>query len=401
LRGAAGEPWVRAFAVLLLTQAVSEFAFQFSLPFLPLFFLDLGVPDPVQAGLWAGAMAGTFAIAQATMGPIWGVLADRYGRRMMIQRALFGGCLVIGAMTFVQTPEQLLVLRVIQGALTGVVAAMAVVVSLTVPRAHLATALGLMQAAQLIGASLGPIVGGAFADSYGLRAGFAATSMIFVVTGVLVTLFVAEPAREPPRPVGPSERAEAQPLPRRELISAIATMAIIRFASNAPQPILPLFIQELARSSSGVATTVGLVLAATGFASAISALALGRVADRLGARTTLMACLALATAISPLHALVGTVWQLLIVRTAMGFALGGMIPAVQALLTDRTPPSRRGAAFGLLSTAQAIGNGGGPVSGSLIAAAFGVPAVFLAAAPVFLIGAWLVARLPGRGAAAA
>ena len=77
-------------------------------------------------------------------------------------------------------------------------------------------------------------------------------------------------------------------------------------------------------------------------------------------------------------------------------ALGGMMPAVQALVTDRTPANRRGAAFGVLATAQAIGNGGGPVGGSLIAASLGVPAVFIATAPVFLVGAALVARLPSR-----
>src|SRR4030095_7306003 len=93
--GGPGGPGWRAFAVLFLAQIVSEFAFQFALPFLPLYILELGVPDAAEGGLWAGAMAGTFARAQATMGPIWGILADRYGRRIMIQRALFGGFVVM------------------------------------------------------------------------------------------------------------------------------------------------------------------------------------------------------------------------------------------------------------------------------------------------------------------
>jgi DHA1 family multidrug resistance protein-like MFS transporter len=414
LRDAAGQPWVRGFAVLFLAQIVSEFAFQFALPFLPLYILELGVPDQARAGVWAGAMAGTFAIAQATMAPIWGVLADRYGRRIMIQRALFGGFVVMLGISQVTSPEQLLVLRVIQGGLTGVVAAMAVVVSLTVPRNHLATALGMMQAAMLAGASLGSIAGGAFADRFGMRAAFAATSLVFLATGLLVTLLVAEPPREPAPAAGgagagsvpiaaagaadPSAADGARArLLSPELVAAIAVMAIIRIGSYAPAPVLPFFVQSMLDDPGRVASVVGLVLAATGVASTVAALAVGRVADRYGARATLVTCLLAAAALCPLHALVGTIGQLLAIRTAFGLALGGMMPAVQALVTDRTPANRRGAAFGVLATAQAIGNGGGPVAGALIAATMGVPAVFVLSAPVFLVGAALVARLPGRG----
>src|SRR5262245_50996426 len=217
-------------------------------------------------------MAGAFALSQATMGPIWGILADRYGRRIMIQRALFGGCVVMLGISLVRSPEQLLVLRVIQGGLTGVVAAMAVVVSLTVPRQHLATALGLMQAAMLGGASLGSIAGGAFADRFGIRAAFALASLIFLATGLPVTLLVAEPPRE--ASAGPAGGAAAAGRPGRllgpELIAAVSVMAIIRIGSYAPAPVLPFFVQQLVDEPGRVATIVGVVLAATGVASTVA-----------------------------------------------------------------------------------------------------------------------------------
>src|SRR3712207_6821338 len=127
----AARPWVRVLAVLWLAQVVAELAFSFALPFIPLYVQELGIHDVTQAGVWAGVMSGGFALVMAVMGPVWGVVADRFGRRLMIQRALFGACLVIGAMSLVRSPEQLLVLRVIQGALTGVVATTTTVVSLT------------------------------------------------------------------------------------------------------------------------------------------------------------------------------------------------------------------------------------------------------------------------------
>jgi DHA1 family multidrug resistance protein-like MFS transporter len=176
-------------------------------------------------------------------------------------------------------------------------------------------------------------------------------------------------------------------------------VALIRLANLAPNPVLPLFIQSLAPGRDQVATLAGAVVAAGGVASTVSALLVGRLADRYGRVRTLLVCLLAAAVLSVPHAFVGSVGQLLVLRVALGLALGGMVPAVQALLTELTPAERRGTAFGLLATANAIGNGAGPVLGSLIAAGFGAPAVFPAMTPFFLLGAWFLARLFPRDAA--
>jgi MFS transporter, DHA1 family, multidrug resistance protein len=401
--GLMAQPWWRALAVLWIVQVVAEIAFSFALPFIPLYIQELGVTDVTQAALWAGAMAGGFAVAMAAMGPVWGMVADRFGSRLMVQRALFGACLVVGLMTFVQTPQQLLVLRIIQGSLTGVVAATSTMVSLLVPRRHLGSTLGLMHAALFAGASIGPILGGVFSDALGYRAAFAATALIFLVSGVLVTLFVPNLAR-PKDAADGAEAPDEAPAPgvhgkliRREVLAVVFLMAIIRFANYAPQPVLPLFVQQFGEEQARLATTVGIVVAASGIASTISAITVGRLADRYGRQATLLVCLIAAAVLSPLHAAATSVWQLLVLRTAMGFALGGMVPALQAALTDLTPAARRGAAFGLMATASALGNGMGPVVGSAVAAAFGFPAVFIAVGPVFLTSAAMLVRLPVPG----
>jgi DHA1 family multidrug resistance protein-like MFS transporter len=391
--------WTRTLAVLWFAQIVAELAFSFALPFIPLYInQDLGVADPAQAALWAGVMGGGFALVMAVLGPVWGMVADRFGRRLMIQRALFGAALVIGAMAFVQTPEQLLVLRLLQGAVTGVVVATSTVVSLTTPRHRLAMALGMMQAAMFLGQSIGPVVGGIVSDRYGFRTAFVATGLLFLISGVLVTLLVAEPPRQP------GERAQAR-LPllaslrqftgRPDLMAVIGLLTIIRFASTAAQPVLPLYIQQLAPDEANVATATGLVVAASAVAATISALFLGQAADRYGRRRLLLVCLLAAAVLSLPQALVTSVPQLLVLRTAQGFALGGMLPAVQALFTDLTPAGQRGMAFGVLATASAVGNGAGPITGSLIAVLVSVPMALAAMGPVYLAGAWLLTRVPG------
>lgn len=148
------------------------------------------------------------------MAPIWGFVADRYGHRLMIQRATFGAGLGVALIAFVQTPEQLLFLRVVHGFFTGVVAAIATLVSLTAPRQHLGTVLGMLQAAMFTGVSLGPLLGGAFVDHFGLRAAFFSTGVILFVMGLLVAVFVGEPSREPRR-VGAAAGPEAAGRQRR------------------------------------------------------------------------------------------------------------------------------------------------------------------------------------------
>jgi DHA1 family multidrug resistance protein-like MFS transporter len=330
------------------------------------------------------------------MGPVWGVVADRYGRRLMIQRALFGATIVIGAMAFVRTPEQLFALRLLQGGVTGLVAAVSTVVSLTVPRERLAASLGMVQTALFTGNAIGPLLGGVVSDLVGFRVAFILTGLLFFCSGVLVTIFVAEPARD----AAPgSKRAEAgggwrEFLGRREILAALAVMILIRFANFAPNPILPIYIQGLATEITRLATISGLVVAATGVASTISALLVGSLADRFGRRTTLLVCLLAAAALCPPQAFVTSVWQLLVLRVLTGLALGGMMPIIQAIFTELTPPERRGMAFGILATAGSIGLGGGPLTGSLIAANFGIPAVFLTMTPLFLLGVWSLLGLP-------
>jgi DHA1 family multidrug resistance protein-like MFS transporter len=399
-RVASRTPWVRTVAVLWIAQVIAEMAFSFALPFIPLYVQELGVSDPTRAGVWAGVMSGAFALMMGLFGPIWGVVADRYGRRLMIQRALFGACFVIGAMALVRTPEQLFALRLVQGAVTGLVAAVSTVVSLTVPKARLASVLGFMQTALFAGNSLGPILGGVVSDAIGFRPAFALTGVLFLFSGFLVTLFVVEPPRpeatKPGAASGESGNRSAwrELLGQREILAVLGMIILIRFASFAPNPVLPLFIQGLVTDRARLATLAGIVVAATGIASTVSALMTGQLADRFGRRATLLGCLILGALLGPLHATVSSVWHLLALRVATGLALGGMMPVVQAIFTELTPPHRRGIAFGILATAGSIGLGGGPLAGSLIAARFGVPAVFVAMTPLFALGAWSLLLLP-------
>lgn len=392
---------MRTVAVLWVAQVISEIGFGFALPFTPLYVQELGVTDVDQAGLWAGLAAACFAIAMGLMAPVWGALSDRFGYRLMIQRAFFGAGISLGLIAFAQTPEQMIGLRILHGALTGVFTGIATLVSLTAPQQHLGTVLGLMQSALFLGIALGPLLGGVFADTFGLRAAFGVTGLVLSLSGVLIAFVVAEPPKPAEQPATALDEPQFDPgRMRRQLLVIVGVMAIVRLVNVAPNPILPLFVQSMVESTSHLRTLVGLMLAATGVASTLSALVTGRLADRYGRRAALLTCCLLTAALCPLHALVGSVWQLIVLRTAVGLAQGGMTTVLQALLVDITPPSRRGLAFGWITTASSFGNGAGPVSGSAITAAFGFQTFFVALAPLYLFAAGALTRLrPGIGPA--
>jgi len=64
---------------------------------------------------WAGMVFSAHALTMAIAAPIWGSLADRFGQKVMVQRAQFGGALMLALMAPAHSAEQLVLLRAIQG----------------------------------------------------------------------------------------------------------------------------------------------------------------------------------------------------------------------------------------------------------------------------------------------
>jgi len=160
-------------------------AFGFVFPFLPLFIAELGVGGIEQVEVWSGVTAFGQAAVLSVFSPVWGAIADRYGRRVMVLRVAFAGGIILGLMGLSQNIWQFLALRLIQGALTGVVAASTALASAFVPRERLGYAMGLIQMSAFAGNSVGPLLGGFVADRVGYRASFAVTAGLMLSAGVI------------------------------------------------------------------------------------------------------------------------------------------------------------------------------------------------------------------------
>ncbi len=349
------------------------------IPFLPPFVRELGIHDEEAVLVWSGWLSTAAGVVMAITAPMWGSLADRYGRKLMVMRSMFCSVFILAAMAYVQNVNQLLLLRMLQGLLSGTVAASVALVSSVVPTRRAGFALGLMHTATYVGNSVGPGIGGQIAYSYGLRMPFFCAGGALLLGGMLTAIFVRED-------FDPDEMAAAEggacTLWQMLRLGGFTTMAgllfAVMFAGSFVGPILPMYIEQLAGGAAGAATRLtGYILAAGGVAAAISATILGRMGDRLGYGRVLTICTLLTGLTLIPHAYVHTPSQLLFWRLMTSFAGAGTIPATNALIRHIVPRHACGKAFGLTQTLSCLGWGFGPLVGGMLAAEFGMAVPFL------------------------
>lgn len=371
--------WQRTLGALWLAQTLTIIGFSLRTPFLPFFVAELGARNLETQVLWAGAINAGGAAVMAFTAPLWGALADRYGRKLMVLRAMVAGSLTIGLMALATSPWQLFVLRLVEGGFTGTVTASTTLAASTVPRERLGFGLGLMQMAVFSGSAVGPLIGGVLADQIGYRATFVLAGSLLLVSALLVAFLVEERFEPPPRRAGHGETGGEtwRLLLAPALLGIVVSLFALRAASMALQPIVPLLVAQLARGSSAVNSLAGLAMGVSGMTSAVASVGLGRLSDRVGQRPLLIASGALAAATFLPLGLTTQVWQVIVLQALFGIASGGMLPTANALVARLTPEGRRGTIYGFTTTASSLGAFVGPLVGTALAAALGLHAPFL------------------------
>lgn len=380
-------------------------AFGLALPFIPLYLQELGLHDRGEIALWTGLIAGAAGLPMAFFAPIWGAVGDRYGRKSMLIRAIAGAALVLFGISLVTDVRQLLVLRVLQGALTGTGAAAATLVATIAPRQRTGFALSTVNTAMQTGNFIGPLVGGLAIVALGFRSTFLASALVMAVCTVVCWIWVHEPPLVGPRPpIDRSPRALLggiarvfAPLAWPELRGIMVIQLATQAAYSSTLALLPLYVQDLSRPDwLSTEVLVGLALAAGAVSAAVATPFAGIQTDRHGPRRMLLFGVGL-TAIALLpHAFAIGPLPFLVLRVLLGVALAAVGAATGVLTRAVARPGGEGRAFGASTGAQMLGWGIGPLIGSAIAAAFGIPLLFALgglASAVLTIG---IARRSGR-----
>jgi len=381
--------WKITLGVVLLAQMLTAVGFSMIFPFLPLYVESLGSSTGISVELMAGLVYAAQGFTMMIASPLWGAVADRYGRKLMVLRAMFGGTVILALMGLVTSGEQLVLLRAVQGLVTGTVAANNALVASVVPRHRIGVSMGALQVGLWAGVAMGPLLGGAFADAYGYANAFFITAGALFIGGVLVYFGVNEKFT-------PAQSAEKAKRPGmleqwRHVIAAdgISLVFLLRFLAGTGRtmivPIAPLFVAALLPAGAGNQNFIaGAVTAAASLTSTISGVALGYMGDRIGHRRVLIWCAVASVALYIPQSFVNEVWQLILLQGMVGFALGGLVSAPSALMAQYTEPGEEGAVYGLDNSVVAGSRAVAPLVGSSVALAFGLRGTFAATAILFV-----------------
>jgi MFS transporter, DHA1 family, multidrug resistance protein len=387
-QGAAGiAAWQRTLWAMVGIQFINTMAFSVLSPIMPLFLPELGVETAAAVNLWSGILNGVTSFVAAFASPLWGRVADRRGRKLMLLRST----LAIGAFTALMGIAvniwQFFAFRALMGAFAGFSSAAIALVASQVPEGRLGFALGWLSTGQLVGSLVGPLIGGVLADLTGsYRIPFSCTSATILMSSGLVWLgvrerFVAPPPSRGGRPILAGLIAVA---PSPGLLALFFVLLMAQFGVRTVQPVVTLFVQELVGARPDLATLSGIAFSVTGLSNVIAAPFLGNRSDTLGYRRVLLICLLGATLTTLPQAFTESYWAFTAARFAVGLFIGGILPTANALVGSLVPRAERGTVYGITASAMFLGNSMGPLTGGAVAAAFGLRWVFLVTAAVLL-----------------
>lgn len=392
-------PWQRYLYAIFAAELLAITGFSVSMPLIPFYLQELGLHESTNLKVWVGAVNALGSLALAGMAPIWGRLADQYGRRIMLLRAMFGGAVFLGLMGLVNRPWQLLVLRTLQGAVTGTVTAANVMVASITPRKRIGYGLGVVQTAIFAGSSLGPLVGGIIADYLGYRLAFMVTSLFLAAGGLILLKFTEEQFVPKPRE-GPFWKTLLPDfgvaVRNKTLIVVFLIVFTVYMSYSVIGPILPLYIQGISADPERIGLITGLTFGLGALSAALSSATLGRISYRIGYRKVLLACIIGSMMLYIPQAFVTAPWQLFILRVAIGVFIGGTMPAANSIIATSTDESAQGQVYGLSSSVSAGGMALGPVLAATVSVLWGYPAVFLATSALLAVLSLVIIAFYGR-----
>ncbi|MBM7204739.1 multidrug efflux MFS transporter [Streptococcus suis] len=367
--------WKQNLKVAWLGNFLTGTSFTLVMPFISVFVEELGV-GPGQVEYYAGLAVSVNALAAALMAPIWGSLADRYGRKPMMVRAAFAMIFTMGGMAFVPNVFWLLALRVLNGVFTGYIPNATALIASQVPKDKTGYALGTLSTGAVAGNLIGPTLGGILAEMFGVHTVFLLVGLLYAIV-VLLTVFYI---REDFVPIKKGEEMSVKEVfeqvkDRQMLVGLFVTSMIIIAAAQAVVPILTLYVRHLGQTDN-LLFVAGFIISLPGMASLVTSGYLGKIGDRIGNHRLLLIALTYSLLINVFCVFGENPFQLGLLRFMYGFGTGALLPSVNSLLTKLTPKEGISRIFSYNQLFNNLGSVVGPMMGSAVAAHMGYDWVF-------------------------
>ena len=390
------ETWKRTVYISLVCVFCTSFGVSQLGPILPLYFHDLGVNTPEGMSLWSGLATGITFLIVCLAAPFWGRLADRKGRKITLIRSSFGMALCNVLIAFQTTPEGVVLIRLIQGLVSGFYSASITLIASESPIERTGWALGLLASANLAGSLIGPLLGGYIADTVGIRNDFIIVGILMGLAGVLATAFIHENYVPKPNIEKLSISKLKEQIPEFSSIVALCVASFIyAICIMSLQPVISVYIKGIVPSNTeNLAFIAGTVFSAMGIAQLMSSSPLGKLVDKVGPRKVLVVSLIYVGLFNIPQAYVTDVYQLALIRFLQGFGLGGMLPALNTYLSSKTPREFTGQVFSYNQSCLFFGYFLGAIGGSSLMALLGFTTLFWVSGGLFILSAlWIAIKL--------
>ncbi len=359
-------------------------SFSLVMPFIPIYIEQLGAPqDKIE--FYAGLSISVTALSAAIFAPIWGILADRRGRKLMMIRAAAGMAITMGSLAFVPNVFWLLVMRFFNGVLAGYIPNATAMIASQAPREKSGWALGTLATGAVAGSLIGPSLGGFLAQTVGIKNVFIVTGTILLINTVLTIFFVKEDFK-PIEKKNMLSTKEVFKLVKNPsvLIGLFVTSLILQIGITSISPILTLYIRELGGETENILFVSGLIVSVAGVSTFISSPILGKIGDRIGNQRILFAGLIFSVICVFPMSMVQTPFQLGVLRFLMGFSTGALMPSINTLISKLTPPEGVSRIFSFNNMFTNFGQVMGPLVGSTVANGYGYKSVFVATSILIL-----------------
>ncbi|OUM98387.1 MAG: hypothetical protein BAA04_00505 [Firmicutes bacterium ZCTH02-B6] len=359
------------------------------MPFLPLFLAEMGVDEGLNT--WSGIVLSAHFVTAIWMVPVWGKLADKYGRKPMAVRAGFALSLLYFLTSLATAPWHVAVLRLLNGALTGFIPMSIALVGTNTPPQYAARYVASVQTASAAGTIIGPVIGGTLAAIFGVRGSLTASSVLVFISTLLTLFLVTE--RRRPEPGEPTtllaDFRTALSIPSMWVAMFISMVG--QAASMGVQPVLVLHLEALLGHAASPFLS-GLILALPGLALFLSATRWVGLLDRYPLQHVAFIAFVGAGAGYILCGLLGYIWAFVPLFFLASVFAAAFRPVGAAVVTLDVPEHFRGRAFALQTSATTMGGLIGPLVSGVTADWLGRAAVFVVLGVALLASPTVISR---------
>ena len=357
------QTWRRNQLAVTVATFIGSTGFTLVMPLLPLYFRQLGVQDLGEVALWSGISVGITPGIAGLMAPVWGKLADRYGKKPMVIRALLTFVAVNVAMAYVTAPWQIFALRFAHGLFAGYGSLTLAMAAASSPKDRLAESIGMVQMARRLGPTMGPVMGGGIAGLFGLRNAFLVAAVVYIIALLVVVILYTETKNQSESSNGKGEQKLSIPAVLRinGFFALVIVIFILQYTERSLAPILPLYIGKFGVLNDQVPVWSGVIFSLIAASGALG----NHLCSRFMPNWQLHQFIALsvlgAAVAAALMVIAPSIIWFLFAAPIFGVSAGLAMTAAYTAAGHRLPESSQGVGFGVLSSGSMAGMALSPI----------------------------------------